>query len=944
MVKSYCCNICETKPDQKSHHDTHLKSVKHKDKSNIFSLELEKSEIAEILEKYPQYKNKFENKIELIKQIIKDMSTVVMNVKNNEPEPEVICQKYKPSNEFVWTLSENVEDKSKYLEECKKLQSIIDNTHDFIWGKHKTDGIGCMRDMMKILPFILMKKYFNSQEFKDKSKEVSLPNNKLPKYLSYSENIVNILKEENPLNQWRLFIKQFISKILPEIYTEGDGEFAFNKSNKGENTFKYMVRQFNSLDVNDNFIDSFSTSCGDIHELFRKYTGGSAAKDMGAFNTPRHALHMIYEFDKIKQLISERITDDVSIYDPTLGTGGFLTRFNSKFKINSANMYGCELDSDTIKFAFISLYMTTGNILNNIECCNSISETNNLHKKHSIGLGNPPFGTSIKYKKWSKGKGDNKETFDGELELYDKKYPNHLTKFKDIYPIDTNNGACLFTQHFIYKLEDNGLGIIILPDGEIFDGNSSNKFKEFRKWLLTNINLKMIIKMPGGTFENAGVKTNVLVFTKNGKTENIQYFDTTKECNIIKELFTITEEDLKSTNYSLDMSDYLEEEETNFEVPMVKLVDICEMMNGHGFKSSEYVENGNPIISIKNIDQNGNINLNRLKSVKQKQQYEKHILNDYDILIALTGATIGKVGKFINPDDKTYYLNQRVGKIVNIKDDKVLYNYLYLYLLSDLFQSKVKLECCDSDRNNISTNTILDFKIPLPSLEIQEKIVEELSMIETNIKSIETRIKQLKDEKESFKKYSRQSSIRKELLKGVEIKKLGEVCEFKFGKNIPKRDRVVKTNNNYPYYGSNGISGYTENYTFEGKNMLLGDQGSQWFNSLQLTDNEVKYNISNHTINISVKDEINFDYVYYVLKSLDLKKFNKDSAMIPEINFDRFKDYKIPVPSPEIQEKCIQIYQQKESFINSIDDKIESEKKYINDLKNLTKDIIYSFC
>ena len=44
---------------------------------------------------------------------------------------------------------------------------------------------------------------------------------------------------------------------------------------------------------------------------------------------------------------------------------------------------------------------------------------------------------------------------------------------------------------------------------------------------------------------------------------SIQYLDTTKECNIVKELFIITEENLKSTNYSLNMSDYLEDEEIN---------------------------------------------------------------------------------------------------------------------------------------------------------------------------------------------------------------------------------------------------------------------------------------------------------------------------------------------------------------------------------------------
>ena len=59
---------------------------------------------------------------------------------------------------------------------------------------------------------------------------------------------------------------------------------------------------------------------------------------------------------------------------------------------------------------------------------------------------------------------------------------------------------------------------------------------------------------------------------------------------------------------------------------------------------------------------------------------------------------------------------------------------------------------------------------------------------------------------------------------------------------------------------------------------------------------------------------------------------------------EKFKVMKTPVPSPEIQEQCIQIYREKEIFLQSIGDKIEAEKNYINELKILTKDIIYSYC
>tara|TARA_Y100000389_G_scaffold68167_1_gene64602 strand:+ start:5790 stop:8060 length:2271 start_codon:yes stop_codon:yes gene_type:complete len=740
---NYTCEICDKVSTQKSHHEAHLNSKDHKQCKYIFVLEKQNMSVDDILKEYPEFNSEkdrlyteYENdgvgdddiksklKTDILKMICKKKETVKMDEKSDISEPN----KYKPSNKVVWELSENVDNKL-YSEEFKKIQSVIDKVHQFMFNTNQINGITAMRDMMKILPFILLKNYFNSEEFKENASSVMMSSNKLPKYLSYASDITKILNEENPLNNWRLFIKQLISKVLPEVFTEGDGEFEFNKKGTGEKTFKYIVREFSNIDVSEQFIEAFSTACGDIHELFRKYAGKKEAKDFGGFNTPRHALNMIYQFPPIKELIEGKIKEeDCSIYDPTMGTGGFLTRFYKTFDISADNIYGCELSPDTIKFAFVSLFMSTQKILKNCESCNSLTETNNLHKQETIGLANPPFGTSIKYKTWKK----NGETFDGELETYNKKYPGHSVKFKDIYPINTNNGACLFTQHFVYKIKENGLGIIILPDGELFDGNSKWS-KTFREWLLTNVNLKMIIRMPKGTFEHAGIGTNVLVFTKNGQTKNIQYFETTKECNIVREVFKITYKDIKSTyNYSLEVYDYIEKEKNNYNSKMVKL---------------------------------------------------------------------------------------------------------------------------------------------------------------------------------------------------------GDICDFKWGKNIPKRDRVIKSENNYPYYGSNGISGYTEKYTFEGKYMLLGDQGSQWFNSLQLTKNNEKFNISNHTISISVKDDINFDYIYSLLKHMDLKQFNKDSAMIPEINFRKFSNHEIPLPSTEIKNEIINELNKKDEIIKSNELTIDNLKKQNVSLK-----------
>ena len=98
-------------------------------------------------------------------------------------------------------------------------------------------------------------------------------------------------------------------------------------------------------------------------------------------------------------------------------------------------------------------------------------------------------------------------------------------------------------------------------------------------------------------------------------------------------------------------------------------------------------------------------------------------------------------------------------------------------------------------------------KISLPSLEVQQQIVDELSLLETSIQTIETRVSQLKMEKEQYKKYGRKAEIR-ELLKDSEEVALGDVCRVNYGKRITKnKDEGTE----YFAYGGGDLMTYKVN-------------------------------------------------------------------------------------------------------------------------------------
>lgn len=96
----------------------------------------------------------------------------------------------------------------------------------------------------------------------------------------------------------------------------------------------------------------------------------------------------------------------------------------------------------------------------------------------------------------------------------------------------------------------------------------------------------------------------------------------------------------------------------------VCLGDVCDLQNGFAFKSNLFVGSGLPILRISNIQKQG-IDISRVvffKPESYKVNLDKYKIMPNDLLIAMSGATTGKIG-FNNTED-IFYLNQRVGKLI----------------------------------------------------------------------------------------------------------------------------------------------------------------------------------------------------------------------------------------------------------------------------------------
>ena len=160
-----------------------------------------------------------------------------------------------------------------------------------------------------------------------------------------------------------------------------------------------------------------------------------------------------------------------------------------------------------------------------------------------------------------------------------------------------------------------------------------------------------------------------------------------------------------------------------FKVPtgwiMCKLGEICALENGYAFSSDDYKQQGIPLVRISNISDN-TINLNGCVFVK-KEVDDRFIVKNGDLLIALSGATTGKMGVYEN--ENIAYLNQRVGNL-KIKKNVLLPEYRNYYMFSQI--EKILKLAYGGAQPNISSKIICELQFLLPPLMEQKRIVQKI--------------------------------------------------------------------------------------------------------------------------------------------------------------------------------------------------------------------------
>lgn len=235
---------------------------------------------------------------------------------------------------------------------------------------------------------------------------------------------------------------------------------------------------------------------------------GEKGSDAGQFFTPREVIRTMV------RTVDPKIGE--TVYDPCCGTGGFLAQAYEHMKpkpkqkvsadaierLKHESFWGREKENLIYPIGLANLILHGidrpniwhGNALTGDEVYGGLYT--DAPAQFDVILTNPPFG--------------GKESAAAQTN----------------FDYRTSATQILFLQHFIRTLKHGGRCGVVLDEGVLFRTNEDSFVKTKRK-LTDDCNLWCILSLPGGVFSaaGAGVKTNLLFFTKGKPTEKIWYYD-----------------------------------------------------------------------------------------------------------------------------------------------------------------------------------------------------------------------------------------------------------------------------------------------------------------------------------------------------------------------------------------------------------------------------------
>ncbi len=297
---------------------------------------------------------------------------------------------------------------------------------------------------------------------------------------------------------------QSFSKDAREIFEHFHFE-DFVQQLAAANLLYQVVQRFAATDLSPERISNFGMGII-FEELIRKFAE-SSNETAGEHFTPRDIVHLTTSLVITGQDDKLKPNSIVTIYDPTAGTGGFLSEGDEYIQSISqqvtVSLHGQELNPESYAICKADM-LIKGQDVTSIKLGNTLSNDQLAGPEHRFDfmLSNPPFG--VEWKKVQK-----QITDEHSEKGFNGRFGPGLPRVSD--------GSLLFLLHLVSKMRDpreGGSRIgIILNGSPLFTGGAGSGESEIRRYLLQNDLVEAIIALPTDMFYNTGIATYVWVLS-----------------------------------------------------------------------------------------------------------------------------------------------------------------------------------------------------------------------------------------------------------------------------------------------------------------------------------------------------------------------------------------------------------------------------------------------
>ena len=957
--KNYTCEICKTKPDQLSHHKTHLETQNHKDKKELFELKLYKLSSDELQKLY--------NTTDI--SIIVDeneTNTFIYDSKklnnNNSNDNENNDNNNKNNTEMSQELKDKIE-QSNNVSNKEALKDKIHEIHNYL----RNNGAGYGMNALKVFNLLYGLKKIEEKNLLDKV------NLKRPDCeFSYLLRLANEGKD----NDLATLIRGNVLKSINESSIKNLLLYIIPKNFTGQ-ALSYLIKEIDKITVIEKTCNVLLS--GKIYEYFI----GRCQEDLselGAYFTDRHIVEYIFSKLNPSMDMNGFIQTMIDMFG---GSGGFTTGYinylNEKYPSsidwtkNLDKVYHFDMNEDVVKSAGLEFFCLTGvlpNMKDNLSYRNSFTDEFNNMKFMNV-ITNPPYGgdktkqsdITTKNKKIKDYIKKELLTLTDELKIkirlrqikkieeqekQEKKESDKTKVSVDMcsmrirkYAKDnklTGNDKESSSLILIMDMVDvNGTAIGVLKEGVFFN----KTYKDIRKCLVEKFNVREIISVPQDQFENTSTKTSIVIFDNTiEKTSKVKFSDLTVErytedkfeeingmiilteskddiCGISDKLvsYATRDEILKNAIISLNGKDYNKKEIVcGKDYELKKISEICDFLP----KSKRNASYGK---------EEGNYNF-----YTSSDKVKKCDTNDYKEECIIIGS-----GGVANIKMDRNFSCSADNHIIKSKYNNYIFNFFKgnMKLLSDGFTG--------STLKHISKEYLLNIQIPIPKSE--QKIKEWVDKIsieydkknenEKKIKELETTIKdKIKDIGEN---------------EDCDEVELGSVCQLKDGYDFYRDEmddrKVFIEGENLPLLkiGSDDISDYIkinkkyDNVIVKKNDIVIGTKGTCGKIRKVIIDK----GYHKHGLLKFSNFIINKEYIYYYLSNIlnnELIEKMSNKSVLSNMKKEKLVKLKIKIPKNKQLIKDLEpTFQEIENLQTEMKD---AETQYNKLIKELSEEAI----